>query len=274
MSVGSQDASLLIEPIGHVRTGATSRVEAPHQPSAARGRPGLIELREGRNLEHAVEDLAGCDRIWVIFWFHLNHTWRPKVLPPRGVRRRRGVLATRSPYRPNPIGLSVLRLASIDGLMLSVLDLDMIDGTPVLDIKPYVAYTDAHPDAEIDWLRQPGANGRDLDPIDRYQVCFSELANDQLRWIDAHGSEPIREKLEILLAAEPNPRPYRRIKREGAGFRVAMHDWRAFFSVDGQVVLISHVATGYRASQLASGQGIPDDQLILHREFQSRWRRD
>src|SRR6185295_10704904 len=76
----------------------------------------------------------------------------PKVLPPRSVTGRKGVFATRSPHRPNPIGLSVVRLERIEGLTLHILDSDMLDGTPVLDIKPYVAYTDSHPDAGNGWL--------------------------------------------------------------------------------------------------------------------------
>ena len=143
---------MLLQPIGHLRTAFTSKVEAPRQPAAATDIPGVIELLPGLNLEHAIEDLAGWERIWVIFWFDRNAGWRPKVLPPRSTDGRKGVLATRSPHRPNPLGLSALRLERVEGLHLHVRDVDLLDGTPVLDIKPYVPYADAFPQSRAGWI--------------------------------------------------------------------------------------------------------------------------
>src|SRR5690606_16590396 len=139
--------TLTLRPIGVLRTAWSSKVEAPRQPAAATDATGLIQLLPDMNLAHAIEDLAGWERIWVIFWFHRNRGWRPKVLPPRATTGRKGVLATRAPHRPNPLGLSALRLERIDGLDLHVRDVDLLDGTPVLDIKPYVPYADAFPES-------------------------------------------------------------------------------------------------------------------------------
>ena len=153
-------APITLTPIGVVRTPFADRVSAPRQPCAAGGARGTIELLPGRDFEHALSDLEGWDRIWVVFAFHLNPpgAWRPKVLPPRSAGKRRGVFSTRSPHRPNPIGLSVVRLDGVAGLSLHVRDVDMIDGTPVLDLKPYVPYADAFPDARTGWL-EPLAPG-------------------------------------------------------------------------------------------------------------------
>ena len=76
--------------------------------------------------------------IWVLFWFHLNEGWRPKVQPPRSTTGRKGLFSTRSPHRPNPLGLSALRLERVEGLTVHVRGADLVDGTPVLDIKPYM----------------------------------------------------------------------------------------------------------------------------------------
>ena len=106
-------------PSGILRSSLATKVEAARQPRAAVGTPARIELLPGRNFEHALEDLARWELIWVIFWFHLNPGWRPKVLPPRSTTGRKGVFATRSPHRPNPIGMSVVRLERVDGLILA-----------------------------------------------------------------------------------------------------------------------------------------------------------
>src|SRR5439155_25469237 len=122
------------------------RVSAPRQPRAAEGASGSIELFAGHGYEDALADLDRWQYIWVIFWFHGNEGWKAKVQPPRSTKKR-GLFATRTPHRPNPIGLSVLRLERVEGRVVHVRDVDVLDGTPVLDLKPYVPWTDAIPDA-------------------------------------------------------------------------------------------------------------------------------
>jgi tRNA-Thr(GGU) m(6)t(6)A37 methyltransferase TsaA len=112
----------------------------------------------------ALGGLETFGHIWVIRWLHLNTSWNPTVIPPRGPKVRRGVLATRAPHRPNPIGLSALKLVRVDGRFLHVLGLDLLDGTPVLDVKPYVPYADAFPDTPSGWL---DAIGQEYDAPDR-----------------------------------------------------------------------------------------------------------
>ena len=143
---------LTVEPIGYVRCALAAKAEAARQPRASGGAPARIELMPGRNFEHALSDLGCWQYIWVLFWFDRNDGWRPKVLPPRSRSGRKGVFATRSPHRPNPLGLSAVRLERVEGLTLHVSDVDMLDGTPVLDIKPYVPYADAFPGARAGWI--------------------------------------------------------------------------------------------------------------------------
>jgi len=254
---------LLLQPIGHLRTAFTSKVEAPRQPAAATDIPGVIELLPGLNLEHAIEDLAGWERIWVIFWFDRNAGWRPKVLPPRSTDGRKGVLATRSPHRPNPLGLSALRLERVEGLHLHVRDVDLLDGTPVLDIKPYVPYTDAFPDSGSGWLQQ-----RAEDPGREFTVVFSAAAELQLAWIAARSPLPLRARIVQTLVLGPQPHPYRRIKREKNGaMRLAVQDWRIAFQVDGQRIEVGKISSGYRKAQLAAAAPDPDGIFALHRDF-------
>ncbi len=256
--------TLTVTPIGHLRTSWATKVEAPRQPAAAADVPGVIELLPGMNLEHAIEDLTGWERIWVIFWFDRNQGWRPKVLPPRSGSGRKGVLATRSPHRPNPLGLSVLRLERIEGLQLFVRDVDLLDGTPILDIKPYVSYTDAFPESGQGWLA--------ADPRRDWVVEFSARAEEQLAWIAARSPLPLRERIEATLKLGPQPHPYRRIRHlGGGGLQLAVQDWRVVFTVVGEVALVQGVRTGYRASQLAQPSAGNDDPVQMQREFVARF---
>src|SRR6188768_2170711 len=168
---GAPVRPLMLEPIGYVRNALATKVEAARQPRAGgSGAAGSIELLPARNFEHALSNLAEWQYIWVLFWFDRNEGWRPKVLPPRSGSGRKGVFATRSPHRPNPLGLSALRLLRVDGLSVHVAGVDLLDGTPVFDIKPYVAYTDAWPDSRSGWLAT--AN----DPAPAHEVALEPMA--------------------------------------------------------------------------------------------------
>jgi tRNA-Thr(GGU) m(6)t(6)A37 methyltransferase TsaA len=257
--------SLTLHPIGIMRTRLATRVEAPRQPAATGGIEGVIELATGLNLQHAVEDLAAWERIWVIFWFDRNRGWRPKVLPPRSTTGRKGVLATRSPHRPNPLGLSVLRLVRVEGLALFVRDVDLLDGTPILDIKPYVPYSDAFPDAGSGWL-DPATP----DPRTAWEVGFSALAEEQLAWIGARCALPLRDRIVGTLALGPQPHPYRRIRKGADGSHVlAVRDWRVDFTHDGIAVRVMRIRSGYSPAQLARAPASVQDPAGLHRLFES-----
>jgi tRNA-Thr(GGU) m(6)t(6)A37 methyltransferase TsaA len=149
----SDSMQICMTPIGIVRSGYQERFAAPRQPSLDDPQPATIELNKGLNFEQALADLDGFSHIWVLYWMHLNQGWNPTVMPPRGPKQRRGLFSTRAPHRPNSIGLSAVRLISIKGRTLQIQGHDMLDGTPVLDIKPYIPYADAIPEANPGWTR-------------------------------------------------------------------------------------------------------------------------
>jgi len=267
---------LTFDPIGFVRSPLATKVEAARQPRAAVGTEARIELLPGRNFEHALEDLERWELIWVIFWFHLNSGWRPKVLPPRSTTGRKGVFATRSPHRPNPIGMSVVRLERVDGLILHIRDSDMLEGTPVLDLKPYVAYTDAHPGAGVGWLedaaRSAGGPAQPPDPVNTYVVQFEALAAEQAAWVEVHTGLAIRERVESTLVLGPAPHPYRRIRPVDDGMQLSVKEWRVRFAVVERDVRVIEIYSGFRASQLAAGEN--DEALQPHRKFLATWPRE
>mgnify|MGYP001422916090 CR=1 FL=1 len=148
--------SFTLRVIGHVRSPYTERFGTPRQPTvtAQTLADAAVEARIELLPEFtpALKDLAGFEYIWVLAWMHLNEHWKPQVVPPRGPKVARGLFATRAPHRPNPIALSALKLLGVERNIVRVLGIDLIDGTPVLDIKPYVPYADAFPGAKAGWL--------------------------------------------------------------------------------------------------------------------------
>lgn len=267
-SPGAPDLSALaVRPIGVVRSPFTDKVSAPRQAVVARDVTGTIELFPIPGMEHAVSDLETCDHLWVLFWFHLAGDFRPKVLPPRSTKRR-GVLATRSPHRPNPIGMSVVRLDRVDGLVLHIRDLDMVDGTPVLDVKPYVPYCDSVPNARVGWLSplmDERTGGPPVDPEPGFEVTFDPPAAATLDLLRGYDVD-LAPSIVSVLSLGPQPHPYRRIKKAEGGFVLAVKDWRARFVAEGRRIRVTAIETGYRPKQLTEGiPGIDDAVLAPHR---------
>ena len=245
-------APLVFEAIGVVRSPFTEKSSAPRQAIAAADIEGTIELYPGRGFEHALEDLETWERLWIVFVFDRVEGWRPKVRPPRSTKRR-GVFATRSPHRPNPIGLSAVRLIGVEGLTLRIRDVDILDGSPVLDLKPYVPYADAFPDAGSGWLE------RVADPIPPTPVAWSDEARAHADWLAAQGVD-LRAPVESALALGPEPNAYRRIRRVGETSQereLAVKDWRVRFTSVAQGILITSVHTGYRPRELALSDAPP-----------------
>ena len=137
------------EPIGVVRTPFTESADAPITTTYAGGAEGTIEVRP--ELAEGLKDLADFERIWIIWHAHLHVAPSLIVQPPFDTAPK-GVFATRSSRRPNSVGLSCVRLLGVEGSTLRIADVDMIDGTGVLDIKPYSRGTDCWPDARCGWF--------------------------------------------------------------------------------------------------------------------------
>jgi tRNA-Thr(GGU) m(6)t(6)A37 methyltransferase TsaA len=243
--------------IGVVRSPFVDKKDAPRQPRASTAE-GTIELFSGRDLEDALSGIEEWSHIWVLYVFDRAGGYRPKVLPPRA-HAKKGVLATRSPHRPNPIGLSVVRLLRVRGLSLDVAGVDMLDGSPVIDLKPYVAYTDSIQDASAGWLA--------VDPAPAYEVVFSPEAREDLECLLSHGVDLERAIVQSL-SLGPAPHAYRRIKKDGATSVLAVKDWRVRFSSDepARTIAVTQLFSGYSARELASAR--PD--LEAHRVLERR----
>lgn len=140
---------ITFQSIGIINTPFKEPRGTPIQPGAARGAAGTVTLLPP--YMDGLQDLEGFSHIFLIYYFHLSKDFTLKVKPFLDDQLR-GVFATRAPARPNPIGLSLVRLESVQGDRLQILDADMVDGTPLLDIKPFVPAFDCAADVRIGWL--------------------------------------------------------------------------------------------------------------------------
>ncbi len=138
-----------LKPIGTIRTPFTTPAGTPIQPALARGVEGRVEVFE--KFRDALKDLDGFERIWLIYWFDRVSQVRLAVTPFLDTVER-GLFATRAPCRPNPIGMSPVRLLRIEGAVLHVADVDVLDGTPLIDIKPYAPRFDHFDVGRSGWL--------------------------------------------------------------------------------------------------------------------------
>lgn len=139
------------EPIGILHSSHFQQAGTPVQPCFAEGCSGVVELRPG--LAEGLQDLEGFERIWLIYVLDRAEFRDLKVVPYLDTRGH-GIFATRSPARPNPIGLSCVRVTRIQGHRIEIEEVDILNGTPILDIKPYVPAFDAHPAVASGWMSQ------------------------------------------------------------------------------------------------------------------------
>ena len=221
-----------MRPIAHVRSAFPTKFGVPRQS-------GLVEALESRLVfepeyrnPDALRGLEGFSHVWLVWVFHqaIRETWSPTVRPPRlGGNARLGVFATRSPFRPNPIGLSAAALAGIelspeDGPCLRLRGADLVDGTPVLDVKPYIPYADAIPEAKGGFAAAPPSG-------ERLAVVFPQALQEKV-------PPELREALRAVLALDPRPR-YQDDPGRVYGFGFAGLEVR--FSVDGQTLTVRDV---------------------------------
>jgi tRNA-Thr(GGU) m(6)t(6)A37 methyltransferase TsaA len=138
-------------PIGNIRTPFKEQEGMPIQPSGAQGVRGTVKIK--KDYISGLKDLGGCSHIILIYHFHLSQGYSLNVTPFLD-NQPRGVFATRAPRRPNSIGFSIVKLNAVEGDILEIENVDIIDGTPLLDIKPYVPEFDAQAEVKTGWLAE------------------------------------------------------------------------------------------------------------------------
>lgn len=226
------------EPIGFIQTPFTEKFGIPRQSLMATEAKGIIKLKEDPGYRVALNHLEGFSHLWVIFVFHQNGSlesedssmsWRSTIRPPReDAPRRVGVFASRSPHRPNPIGMSAVKLEKIDldspgGIEIHCSGVDLLNGTPVLDIKPYVPFADKIENATSGWAESE---------IPKYRVDFSDQSLKVISDYEKKKNIKMIPLLTQILEWDPRPTSQRRAmpisdpSNSGLsfGFRIFDHD--------------------------------------------------
>jgi tRNA-Thr(GGU) m(6)t(6)A37 methyltransferase TsaA len=154
------ESSIGIRVIGVIRTSFREPAGTPIQSVYGQNSAGQVVLH--KPYDKALDDIEGFEHLWLIYWMNGVIEFRPRVVPYRDTQEH-GLFATRSPCRPNPIGISVVRLLRRDGSTLHVTGIDIIDGTPLVDIKPYVPAFDSYPASRAGWFDNARVDRRQAD---------------------------------------------------------------------------------------------------------------
>lgn len=185
----------------------------------------------------AIDGLDGFSHLWLIFVFDqtIDKGWSPKVRPPRlGGEKTKGVFATRSPFRPNAIGLSAVTYEGCEesskALILKFGGADLVEGTPILDIKPYLSYVDSIPAASSGWLPQ---DWQDL------EVGISSEV--QARLDELQNGEHLKKLMMQSLSQDPRPAYHRKMNLEGRSYGLRLEDWEIRFEVKGLLLTVTEM---------------------------------
>ncbi|WP_439259729.1 tRNA (N6-threonylcarbamoyladenosine(37)-N6)-methyltransferase TrmO [Lonepinella sp. BR2930] len=197
------DLSLTLQPIGRIHTPYQEKFSVPRQPNLVQDGTGIVELIFPYNVPETVRGLEQFSHLWLIFQFDKipQGKWQPTVRPPRlGGNQRVGVFASRSTHRPNPLGLSKVELRKIEGdngkVLLHLGSVDLVNGTPIFDIKPYITYADSEPNAMSGFAQEK--------PTALLQVRFSPIAQTEVQKIEKFQPHFQRFIIEVL---QQDPRP-------------------------------------------------------------------
>lgn len=230
--------NLHLTSIAIIRSPFREKFATPRQSGLTPSVKARIEFLPEFNSAESVRGLEGFSHIWLLFVFHqhLDQGWSPTVRPPRlGGNRRVGVFSSRSPFRPNPIGLSAVKLLDIQSkagaLVLEVQGADLIDGTPIIDIKPYIPYADSIPDA---------LGGFSVsEPQTTLKIRFADVAQRQLRDFVLQTPE-LETLIRETLSLDPRP-AYRHQGDDQRSYGCRLDRYNIRWQVDGTQVIISDI---------------------------------
>ncbi|QFI39073.1 tRNA (N6-threonylcarbamoyladenosine(37)-N6)-methyltransferase TrmO [Moritella marina ATCC 15381] len=242
---------LELNTVGIIHTPYKEKFAVPRQPGLVSAAKAQLILSPPYDEADALRGIEQFSHVWLIFAFHetMDKGWNPTVRPPRlGGNERLGVFATRSTFRPNPLGLSVAKLDGIsiknNQCILNLSGIDLVDGTPILDIKPYVPYADRLTDAQAGYANDA--------PIADMQVLFTDEAVTQIG--AQHKKHPeLRDFIAQVLAQDPRP-AYKKNKTIRQEYGVKLYDFNVRWVVESDVTTVVSVIKDETPVALVSEQ--------------------
>ncbi|MGY5704465.1 tRNA (N6-threonylcarbamoyladenosine(37)-N6)-methyltransferase TrmO [Vibrio antiquarius] len=225
-----------IEPIGVIETPYKEKFAVPRQPRLVPTAKARVKLLGAANSPEAVRGLEQFSHVWLLFLFdqNLEAGWKPTVRPPRlGGNERIGVFASRSTFRPNGIGMSAVEVKGVtkqgDQIYLDLGSVDLVDGTPIVDIKPYIPYSDSIPEAQGGYA--------DQEP-EKSQVTFSVQALATIK--NRSDTDYVRSVIEQVLAQDPRP-AYKKNKPDDKEYAVNLFDLNVKFTATSNLITVTAI---------------------------------
>lgn len=245
------------KPVGYFKCDRDYHQEQPMQGVFSEA-TGYIELIKGFNYEQGLKDLDGFDYVWVFFIFHHNDTWRPLTNPPYSDGKgKKGVFATRSPYRPNPLGMSCVRLDKIVGNRLFISGTDLLNNTPIIDLKPYIIEYDSFPHARRGWL--------DNVVKDAFTVAYEADARTRIDFLKKSGID-LTGVINSQLQHNPHDQTRNKFARSHGCLLLRFKSWRIGFIINETTVIIKNLWSGYQDYAKPLGNDSAED-LQVHQKF-------
>ncbi len=251
-------AEVTLKPIGFFNGSITHKSALPRQGVLSQ-QEGFIEFERGFDSKLGLQGLNEMSHVWIIFSFHkATSPAKPLVRPPRKPEIQVGVWATRSPYRPNSLGLTLAKIEKVEGKKLYLSQIDLIDQTPILDLKPYVTESDRPQKPKLGWI----------DRIETWKYKLSAQASRQISWLKENGLTEIDDVLESQFGTPPLQLKRKRVKQKETYFELSYRTWRFLFKINlkTKVSQILEVKSGYNQSELKD-KFDPYSDKDLHRNF-------
>jgi tRNA (adenine37-N6)-methyltransferase len=260
---------LTYQTIGTYYSASNEKYQLPIQSGLDKEEKGHISLNPNLDYNQVLADLNDFSHIWVIFHFHKSKGWKPKIDVPRSSKKK-GVLSTRSPHRPNSIGLSCVKLLEIEKNKLWLEAPDLINETPILDIKPYLSYCDSVPNANNGWLEA-------LEKPKEHKINFDTMAHEQLEWLKENNVN-LFEYMNTTLSFYPYPNKKKRVKLNKSDndiihCELSCKTWRINYRLNTKddTLVVQNIFSGYHEEYLNFDKISKWPDVPLHNLFNEKF---
>lgn len=230
-----ENNSFELTPIAYLESCFKEKFGIPRQPGLVKSSTAKISFPLESRYVEAIHGLEGFSHIWLITLFHqaMRDDWKARIRPPRlGGNKSIGVFASRSPFRPNPVGLSAVRLERIEKkkskIVLHLAEIDLVDGTPILDIKPYVAYSDAIQDTQDGYTEEKAWQQIPVQFSKSFDKAYSDIE---------HKYPNLKDLIEEIVNQDPRP-AYKKNSEDKQSYAFKLYDFDVVWSVENSIATI------------------------------------